>query len=247
MINFNGNDLSSLIRVTDVKRPVLPPSNLTTKSIVGRPGAFLFYKQFGAYTIPVSFMLIEKTQQNLRLKVRELAEKLDTDTTARLIFTDEPDKYINAIVSDESELSEVAAIGSGTIGFFCPDPYWYAVNDDVFEYTSSGAKQFLRKGSAESFPLIEITGTSTSGTITLTNESASISYAGSLKAGEKLVLDSDLLTAYIEEADGNKIPVLDKLDNLDFLVLNKGTNNLTISKTNFTLTKLTVSCRSRWK
>lgn len=65
MLNFNGHDLSEDIRVTDVRRPVLPPSVLTTSTIVGRPGAFLYYKQHGAYEIPVSFMLIEKDRKSV--------------------------------------------------------------------------------------------------------------------------------------------------------------------------------------
>ncbi|WP_176519037.1 distal tail protein Dit [Priestia megaterium] len=247
MINFNGYDLSNDIRVTDVKRPVLPPSVLTTSSIVGRSGAFLFYKQFGDYTIPVSFMLIKNSLSELRQSVRDLAAKLDTNEPAKLIFEDEPDKYINAIVSDDSTLSETAAIGSGTINFYCPDPYWYAITDDVFDYWSTGTKTFTRKGTAESNPLIEILGTSSNGSLTLSNGTSTMTFTGQLNNGETLVLDSDLLTAYILKTDGTKVAVLDKLDNLDFLVLSPDSNTITISSSNFTLVKLTVNCRSRWK
>ncbi|WP_170958671.1 distal tail protein Dit [Bacillus wiedmannii] len=247
MINFNGRDLSSDIRVTDVKRPVLPPSLITSSTIVGRPGAFLFYKQHGSYTIPVDFMIIEKKQTELRNKVRSLAEKLDTTEPAPLIFKDEPDKYINAIVSDESELSETLAIGSGTINFFCPDPYWYAVKDDVITKTGPGEYNFTRKGTAESYPLIEIKGSSSGGGITVSDGNNKMTFRGSLSNGETLVLDTDLITAYIVKADGKTVSVLDKLDTLDFPVLRPGASYLSVSVSGATVSNVKITCRSRWK
>ncbi|UDY80757.1 tail family protein [Geobacillus phage GR1] len=248
MLTFNGHDLSNDIRVTDVKRPVLPPSVLTTSTIVGRPGAFLYYKQHGAYTIPVDFMIIEKDQKVLRQKVRDLADKLDTDEPAPLIFKDEPDKFINAIVSNDTELSEQLAIGSGTINFFCPDPYWYAVEDDIIERYAPGVYEFERKGTAESYPLIEIEGLNSTGKITIGNQDASMDYTGELKEGEVLYLDTDLITAYVKDSSGNVRSVMDKLSNLDFPVLKKGTNFLSIIVSgDATVSYVKITCRSRWK
>lgn len=248
MINFNGRDLSSDIRVTDVKRPVLPPSLITSSTIVGRPGAFLFYKQHGSYSIPVSFTIIAKKQDELRNKVRSLAEKLDTTEPAPLIFKDEPDKYINAIVSDDSELSETLSYGMGTINFFCPDPYWYAIKDDVITKTAPGEYNFARKGTAESYPLIEIKGASSGGRITISDGSNKMTFTGSLNSGETLVLDTDLITAYIIKPDGKTVSALEKLDTLDFPVLRPGTAYLSVSvASGATVSNVKITCRSRWK
>lgn len=248
MINFNGYDLSNDIRVTDVKRPVLPPSLLTTETIVGRSGSFVYYKQHGAYEIPVSFMIIEKDQHVLRQKVRELASKLDTNEPATLIFDDEPDKYIKAIVSDSTELDEKLAIGSGTINFFCPDPYWYAIHDDVIEKTGSGLHKFIRQGTAESYPFIEIKGQCNNGTILIENESTTMKFTGVLAADETLYLDSDLITAYIEDYGGRRRSVINNLDTLDFPVLKSGPNSLTIEGSQgATVSSVKITCRSRWK
>lgn len=248
MINFNGKDLSSDIRVIDVKRPILPPSLITSSTIVGRPGAFLFISKDGSYTIPVDFMIIEKQQTALRQKIRSLAEKLDTLEPAPLIFKDEPDKYINAIVSDDSELSETLAIGSGTINFFCPDPYWYAVKDDVIVKTAPGNYEFARKGTAESYPLIEIKGRNAGGKITISDGNNQMTFDGSLGDGETLVLDTDLITAYIIKIDGKTISVMDKLDTLDFPVLQPKTANLSVATSSgATVSNVKITCRSRWK
>lgn len=247
MLNFNGNDLSNDIRVTDVVRPILPPSLLTTSKIVGRPGEFLHYKQHGSYTIPVSFIIIESKNNSLRNKVRELADKLDTDLPAPLIFSDEPDKYIDAIVSEGTDLAEIVSIGKGTINFYCPDPYWYAIEDDIIESNTSGIIEFVRKGTAESFPLIEIKGTN-NGSITIENEDTKMTYTGKLGEGETLCLDTKYITAYIIDSSGNTRSVVDELDNLDFPVLKKGKNFLgIISNGGTTITNIKITCRSRWK
>lgn len=247
MLNFNGNDLSNDIRVTDVVRPILPPSLLTTSKIVGRPGELLHYKQHGSYTIPVSFIIIESKNDSLRNKVRELADKLDTDLPAPLIFSDEPDKYIDAIVSEGTDLAEIVSIGKGTINFYCPDPYWYAIEDDIIESNTSGIIEFVRKGTAESFPLIEIKGTN-NGSITIENEDTKMTYTGKLGEGETLCLDTKYITAYIIDSSGNTRSVVDELDNLDFPVLKKGKNFLgIISNGGTTITSIKITCRSRWK
>ena len=248
MIIFNGYDFSEDIKILDVKRSILPPSILTSSNIMGRSGAFLFYKQFGAQNIPVTIMLIEKNKVLFRQKVRSLAEKLDTDKPAQLIFSDESDKYINAIISDSSELDEIAMSGKGVINFFCPDPYWYAIQDDIINGTKSGLYEFVRKGTAESYPMIEIQGINVSGSINIKNETSSITFTDKLKTGETLYLDSDLITSYILNSVGETRSVMDKLDNLDFPVLKKGLNKLTITTSGGAIvSKIKITCRSRWK
>ena len=250
MITFNGFDLSDDIRVTDISRPLNAPSLLTSSTIVGRDGAFLYYKTAGPQNIDVSFMLIDNDQKSLRMKVRDLSEKLDTDKPEKLIFSDEPDKYINAIVEDSIELNEVAAIASGSISFFCPDPYWYAIEDDIIEKDTHGIYEFERKGTAKSYPLIEIEGSNKKGSIIIENRSSDekIEFDGVLKTGEKLVLDSDSLTAYIVKPDGSTSSAIDNLSTLDFPVLDKGKNFLAVMiKGDASISKVKISCRSRWK
>jgi len=192
-------------------------------------------------------MIIEKEQSTLRQKVRDLAEKIDTDQPAPLIFKDEPDKFINAIVSDNTDLSEIMAYGSGTINFYCPDPFWYAIEDDIILSETSGILEFFRKGTADSFPLIEIKGRNPD-TITIENDGTSMTYTGELNEGETLYLDTNLITAYVVDSSGNTRSVMHELDNLDFPVLKKGNNFLgIIANGSSTVSDIKITCRSRWK
>lgn len=251
MITFNGTDLSPYLIVNDIKRPILPDQELTTLSIPGRQGAFLFYKQKGALIIQVDVTIKAKDRAELREKIRTIADILDTDDelTGQLIFADEPDKYVMAAIEGSTDLNEIYKTGQGTLTFYAPDPYYYALSDDVFIYTTPGSYTFTRKGTAPSYPLIEIQGTNSGGVITISsNDVNTIKFDGDLKTGEKLFLDSNLITAYIEKTTGEKVSVMDKLDNLDFPVLKKGENTVTVSVENgATVTSVNIKCNSRWK
>lgn len=248
MITYNGNDLSNLITVQDVKRPLLAPQKLSTVSIEGRDGSFYYQKVSESVTIEIELSIKAESPTDLRSKVRELAELIDADEPKPLIVADEPDKYINAIIADESQLETIYRVGQGVITMFAPDPYWYAVEDDIFEYTTTGIKNFTRKGNTISYPTIEIIGTSNaSGSFTVVTDNASLKYTGELKQGERLVLDSELLTAYIIQTDGSNKSAIPNLDKLDFPVLVKGANSINVIPSGATLTSYKVTCNSRWK
>ncbi|MGG3737247.1 distal tail protein Dit [Aeribacillus pallidus] len=248
MLTYKGNDLSNLIIVNNIGRPILPPQILSTKEIYGRPGAFFFEKRHGPIVLPVEVTLNEKDHTNYRALVRQLAVYLDSDEPGPMIFSDEPDKFINGILMDESALDEIATMGRGELQFYCPDPYWYAVNDDVMSWSNPGTYTLDRQGTANSNPLIEIQGTNSSGSIELTTDNTTIKFTGTLLSGETLVLDSEYITAYIVKTDGTQVSAIHDIDNINFPVLVPGANQLTISVNGgATVTQFKVTARSRWK
>jgi predicted phage tail component-like protein len=250
MFNFNGIDFSNKnIKVVEIQRPLIAPQKISTTSIEGKAEEVFHRRVSASYNIDVEFYLFSATGLTLISDIRDLAGDLDTSGPAVLKFNDEPDKYVKAIV-EETEIEKKGRYAIITVSFKVLDPYWYALSDDVFTYTTVGAKSFSRKGNAESFPLIEVEGTSSaSGSFTVTANGLSVKYTGALVAGEKLVLDSALLTSYILKTDGvTKVSTLNKLDNLDFPVLRKGQNDFSITVAGgASLTKCKVTCNSRWK
>jgi predicted phage tail component-like protein len=252
MFTFNGIDFTNLVQVQDITRPLLAPQKLTTVSIEGRAGSIFFDKVADSYEIEISFSVKANSVAELRTAVRDLADKLDTDEPQQLIINDEIDKYTYAVLSGDSEFSTLYTLGQGKIKFYVTDPFWYAVSDDIFTYTDTNSHTFSRQGNAVSYPTIEITGTSTTGTYTFTNSGSntntSMKYTGALASGEKLIIDSENLTAYILKTNGTQVSVLNKLDNLDFPVLSKGNNTVRVlTGGGATLTNYKVTCNSRWK
>lgn len=71
---------------------------------------------------------------------------------------------------------------------------------------------------------------------------------GPLAAGETLIIDSGLMTAKVVDAQGetlrNGLPCL---ESLNFPVLHKGANTITIATTGATFTELKIQAESRWR
>lgn len=248
MFTYNGQELSAGVKVLDIKRPILAPQSLSTLHIEGKHGSFFYKKTSDSLTIEIDLMIKGSTVAELRNNIREFAEFIDADEPKPLVFHDEQDKYINAVISGDSSLENLFRLGSGTITMFAPDPFYYATEDDVFEYVSTGIKNFTRRGNAISYPVIEISGVSgAENGFTLITDTSSIAYTGELLQGERLVLDSELLTAYIIKTSGERVSAIPYLDKLDFPVLARGANSINVVPSGSTINSYKVTCNSRWK
>lgn len=248
MMNYDGFDTKSYLTVTEIKRPVLPPQKLSTKTINGRPGAYFFRKQHEPVVLPVSIAVKGKSHPDFRKRVRFLSRKFNKNEPKRIIFSDEPEMYIKGIVEDSTELEKTFLIGKGDINFYCPDPFYYAVEDETATYDSEGEYTFTReKGNDISFPLIEIEGRNDSGEIGIKTDDVKITFDGKLKEDEILVLDSHLITCYIKESDGGKRSGNNDIDKMDFPVLDIDDNLIDFSVSGgATIEKIKVYARSRW-
>ena len=251
MMNYDGFDFSPYLIVTDIKRPILPPQRISSMSIFGRDGAYFFRKQHDAVVITVSIIVktdFDEGFKSFRERIRFLAQKLNKDEPKPIIFFDEDDRFINGIITDETDLDEVLTMGQGDISFYCPDPFYYAVEDEVFTFLSDGSHDFTRqKGNIESYPKIEIQGLNDSGNIEIVTDNTTINYSGKLNSGEILVLDSDLITASVIQTDGSIRSAISDIDNLEFPVLSMGANNITVNVSGgASIEEIKVSARSRW-
>mgnify|MGYP001389424735 CR=1 FL=1 len=249
MITYNGVDLSDYLIVNEIMRPIMPSQSLYTKEIYGRRGVYFFDKQDEPLEIPVDVTIKEASWQSYRSLVKEIAGILNVSEPKETIFSDEPDRYVEGIVQGATELEDVLYAGQGTITFFCPDPYYYAIEDEVFTHAGEGTRDFTReKGNTESFPLIEIQGSNSGGIITLETDNTKIEFDGELAEGEILVFDSDFITAYIEQADGERRSAINDIDTIDFPYFSVGANQVSVTTTgSATINEFTIYCRSCWK
>jgi predicted phage tail component-like protein len=188
MIIFNGYDFSNDIRVTNINRSLLPPISVISSEIVGRAGSIFQKKKIQAGVIPVDFVVVQNTLINLRTKARYLAGKLNTEEPKELYFKDEPDKYIKAIVSDNTSLEETLAVGQGTINFYCPEPIYFG--NLVTEVLTNG-DIYTNEGTYEAKGIITITITSNVSYLEVT----------SLKTGEFIYLEDNFVVGDVIEID----------------------------------------------
>lgn len=249
MFNFNSIDFSILnTKVVKIGRPLIAPQRISTTTIEGKAEEIFHRRTSSSYNIDVEFYLFSANGLALLSDIRELAGMLDSENPAKLIFNDEPDKFLMALV-ESTDIERKGRYASCTVSFKVLDPYLYAIVDDIHTYTTTGSKALVRKGNAESYPMVEIEGTSSAGGFyTIGANGSQMKYTGALVVGEKLVFDSALLTAYILTVGGVKKSVMNNLLTLDFPVLTKGNNTFTIGMGNgATLTKCKLTCNSRWK
>ena len=170
----------------------------------------------------------------------------------QLILDDVPDRYFMARLNDAVDCERlIRSAGRFDLRFFCPDPFGYAINDEFYTINAAGTHMITRKtGNTESFPVYRIEGAiSGSGSITITTNGAAMRIANAaLSAGEILVVDTDKMTAWVENSSGvtlrNALPYLEELN---FPTLAVGGNTVQVAASGATLNGIQIQARSRWR
>ncbi|MED3647775.1 phage tail family protein [Halalkalibacterium halodurans] len=247
MMTYDGFDFSRYMIVNDIGRPLMPPQVIQSMEITGRHGAYFLEKRHAPIVLPVEVTLHEDLNMSYMEMKRYIAGNLNKKEPKKLIFEDEPDMSIHAIITDNTEIDDLLKAGTTTLHFYCPDPFYYAIEDEVFTFNGEGSYDFTRaKGNEESEPLIEIQGMNSGGVITLKTDHSEINFEGALNSGETLVFDSHFMTAYVLQVDGTKRSANNDIDSLDFPILAVGANNVTVSTENASVSTIRIYARSRW-
>lgn len=143
---FNGVSSDDFdIMTTKVERSILPPKEARMIAPPGFPGAYYFRSETGIRTFRVLCDLIgDFTLEEFEQRLREIAEWLDTDTPAPLVFDFEPDKTYSAVFDGESGIDRIGTFGQFAITFLCPYPY--AIGDEEFSQiiTDRGAAEITQ-------------------------------------------------------------------------------------------------------
>lgn len=185
----------------------------------------------------------------------EIAAWLDPVQGLRqLIFDDIPDRYFMARLNDAVDCERlIRSSGSFELKFFCPDPFAYAVTDETFSITETGSHTIVRTlGNMESLPFYRIEGEMSPGAnnyISITTNGSEMKIVNAaLSANEALIVDTDKMTAYVTDAEGNTLRNgLPYLQELNFPTLAVGNNTITIETNNAALSGLHIQARSRWR
>ena len=227
-----------------------------TTTVPGKYGVADFGADFDAREINVECSIFPKASfSDLILALDDIALWLDpTDGLGELILDDVPDRYFMARIDEKVDCERLLrSAGKFSLKFFCPDPFGYAINDETFTIDAVGTHEIRReKGNVDSNPIYKIQGVlepSASNYISIVTNGQELKIVNAtLSEGEILVVDTDKLTAYVEDADGiiirNGLPYLQELN---FPSLYVGHNSISISVNNGTFTRLDIQAKSRWR
>lgn len=137
--------------------------------------------------------------------------------------------------------------------FFCPDPFGYAAEDEVFHIQEAGSHTVRRRlGNLYSNPVYRLKGILASGAgryISISTNGAELKIANAtLSEGETLVVDTAKMTAWVEDSEGNTLRnALPYIGELNFPTLEAGLNTVEVAVSAATFTELEIQAKSRWR
>ncbi len=170
-----------------------------------------------------------------------------------LILDKEPGRVYYARLQSGVSFEKVSEMSATfELTFFCPDPFGYAVKDEKYSFTGAVGDYTVtrHKGNIQSNPVYRLKGLlSSDAYISITTNYRELKIAkATLNNNETLVVDSEKMTAYVENEDGiilrNALPYLQELN---FPSLAVGDNLLHIAESNAVFTSLDIEAKSRWR
>ncbi|USK43530.1 distal tail protein Dit [Cytobacillus oceanisediminis] len=152
------------LRFTNISgRDTLPDIESRTSQTASKHGVHYFGYRFQERRIRAEIALYGSSLSNFRSKIRDIAAWLNPyDGPGELIFDDEPDKKYFAVITDNTDFEGMFIKRVAEIEFLCPDPFAYAISETVATI-SGNSLNINNDGTAETFPVIEITADGTAG------------------------------------------------------------------------------------
>lgn len=127
---FEGTEIP--VNITKVNRNITPKYTAQTKTFGNRSGAEFINTKYEQKTISIEYQVSNQTASNLAEFRRKTAGMVGKKELGRLIFSDEPNLYYEAILEGEAELSEADFASSGNITFLVPDGVAHSTVEKTF-------------------------------------------------------------------------------------------------------------------
>lgn len=189
---FKGKAVPEYVKVLEVSTSVLPPFSISLSSIEGMTGTKFLRKTEEYKIFDISFLIKAESPDDLKVKVREFAEYLDSEKPEPFYLESERDKIYEVILSGETSLDQIFDIGQGTLQFISPDPYAKGLTRTI-EIIGDTPVVFNMKSTAPSFPRFIITTNANSNNFKITlNENKEINLIGDFLIGDILEIDNNL-------------------------------------------------------
>ncbi len=230
-----------------------PSVRSNTETVPGKPGLADFGADSGERYIDISCNVFpQKTFAALVSILDRVSAWLDpAQGLKQLVLDDVPDRYFQARLSDAVDCERLLrAAGAFSLRFLCPDPYGYALDDEAFVLTGTGAQEVMRQvGNTDSEPVYVLQGAVASGHISIKTNGEELRIVGPLSAGEVLVIDTGMVTAKVTDSAGNTLRNgLPCLQELNFPVLRRGLNIVEIGMAGgAAFSELRIQAKSRWR
>ena len=254
--NFNGTASKNMkIKARLTSWQASPALRNFYETVPGKAGVADFGCDSGERIITLTcYIYPQKDFAALVSVLDAMAQWLDpTKGLKQLVLDEVPDRYFMARLSEAVDCERLLrSAGTFTLKFICPDPHAYALEDETFVISEEGEHEISRSiGTTLSEPVYSIQGVISSDTdsyISIITNGEELRITGALAEGETLIVDANLVTAKVVDSVGdtlrNGLPLLYQLN---FPVLETGTNTVVVATSNATFTELNIEANSRWR
>ena len=254
--NFNGTASKNMkIKARLTSWQASPALRNFYETVPGKAGVADFGCDSGERIITLTcYIYPQKDFAALVSVLDDMAQWLDpTKGLKQLVLDEVPDRYFMARLSEAVDCERLLrSAGTFTLKFICPDPHAYALQDETFVISEEGEHEISRSiGTTLSEPVYSIQGVVSSDTdsyISIITNGEELRITGALAEGETLIVDSNLVTAKVVDSVGdtlrNGLPLLYELN---FPVLETGTNTVVVATSNATFIELNIEANSRWR
>ena len=186
---YNNHDLSEVIKISEVIRPIGNERNVTTNDAPFL-GVNVQEVRTGPKKIKIKFAVQRKTARDTELAKHALATILNTDKPVKITISDEPDKYYMGLVIGSVDVDNVARwFQKGEFEILVPDGVahgsTYRRFDNGQELRDKVVFDLVNNGNVEAFPIVTVKHNAENGYIGLVNTS------GAFEVGDRKEVDSE--------------------------------------------------------
>jgi len=202
---YNNHDLSEVIKINEVIRPVGNERDVTTNDAPFL-GVNVQEVRTGPKKIKVKFTVQKKTARETELAKHALATILNTDKPVRIDISDEPDKHYMGLVVGSVDVDNVARwLQKGEFEILVPDGVAHGTTyrrfDNGQEQPDKVVFNLVNNGNVPAFPVVTVKNNAENGYIGLVNTSGAFEVGDREEADTGIVKRSEVLLDF----RGNKI------------------------------------------
>lgn len=196
-ITINGFDLSEVIDIIDIIRPVGNERHVVTND-APLVGVNLQEVRTGAKIIKVKFAMQYGSGMTLETAKHKLAGIFNTSEAVKIVISDEPDKYYMGLVSGSVDIENITRwFQKGSFDLIIPDGVAHSSDykrfDNGQEQPDKVVFNLVNKGNVPAFPVVTVKNNAENGYIGLVNTSGAFEMGNREEADTETVKRSEIL------------------------------------------------------
>lgn len=162
---YDGVDLTQTFQLVDIDISVLPTITAKTLDLAQRAGSYFVAREVGERLITVTLRLDANTRDPMAIykEWRSVSSKLSKTEPKQLRFNET--SYCYALLVGDTFIEDEAYYGDVELTFKCFDPYIYGA-EHTENLSNNTAKSITVAGTEPAFPVLTLTASATSVTIT---------------------------------------------------------------------------------